>query len=62
MTIADTVKQLIVDSGLSDYRVGQLAGIHPQIIGRFLKGERDIRLETADKIIEALGGRITCYV
>lgn len=55
---ADLVEQLkraIRDSGLTHYRIGKAAGIRPDMVDRFMRGERVFRLDTAAKICESLG-------
>lgn len=52
---ADYLRTAIGQSGLTPYAVAKAAGIHPQIVGRWLKGERDLTLATADKIAAGLG-------
>lgn len=54
-TLADTLRAEFRASGLTCYRVAKNAGISPQVLGRFLAGERDLRLATADKVARALG-------
>ena len=44
--------------GLTAYAVGQMAGVDPGIVKRWLSGVRDIRLATADKLAVALGLRL----
>ena len=49
------LKQAITDSGLTHYAIGKAAGVQPNIIDRFTRGERDLRFVTASKIAETLG-------
>jgi plasmid maintenance system antidote protein VapI len=42
-------------SGLTHYRLGAEAGVAPEVIGRFVARERDIRLATAARLADALG-------
>jgi plasmid maintenance system antidote protein VapI len=37
------------------YQIAQAAGVSQIVISRFISGERDIRMATADKLAEALG-------
>ena len=37
------------------YQIAQDAGVSQIVLSRFLSGERDIRMATADKLAEALG-------
>jgi ribosome-binding protein aMBF1 (putative translation factor) len=55
MTVCDQLREAIRSSGWTHYRVGKQAGIKPEIVTRFAKGERDIRAETFAKIAAALG-------
>lgn len=45
----------IKQSGKTIYRIAQESGVAHPIILRFLSGERDIRLETAEKLAATLG-------
>jgi MoCo/4Fe-4S cofactor protein with predicted Tat translocation signal len=42
-------------SNKSMYQIAQDAGVSQIVLSRFLSGERDIRMATADKLAEALG-------
>lgn len=56
--MADMVSELrdaIVASGLSHYAIAQQAEIAPDILDRFVRGERDMRLATASKVATVLG-------
>jgi len=56
--MADMVSELrdaIVASGLSHYAIAQQAEIAPDILDRFVRGERDMRLATAAKVATVLG-------
>lgn len=59
MTLSEDLREAIVASGKSHYRLAQEAGITPGVISRFVSGERDLRLETASKLAELLGIRLT---
>ena len=54
-TIDLQLKDRIRLCGKTHYRIAKDADISPDIIDRFMSGERDIRLVTAAKIAEALG-------
>lgn len=56
--ISAQLRRAIVDSGLTVYRVSQLSGVNTAPIARFLSGERDLRLETVDRLARALGLRL----
>jgi plasmid maintenance system antidote protein VapI len=59
LTVCDQLRQAIDASGWTHYRVGKEAGIKPEIVARFVRGERDIRAETFAKIALALGLELT---
>jgi transcriptional regulator with XRE-family HTH domain len=54
-TLSYRIAEVIESRGLTAYGVGQLAGVDPGVVARFLSGRRDIRLATADKLAVALG-------
>ena len=49
------LKAAIEESDKSVYQIAKEAGISPIMISRFLSGERDLRLATADKLARVLG-------
>ncbi len=53
--IPQRLRTAIRRTGKSIYRVAKDAGVGHPIILRFLSGERDIRLETAEKLARSLG-------
>ena len=55
MTVAEQLRHSLAHSGLTHYRIGKLSGVSIAIIGRFVAGTRDIRLETAAKLAAVLG-------
>jgi len=55
MTLAETLRKAIIDSGRSAYALQQETGVDASVISRFLHEERDLRLETAGKLAAALG-------
>jgi hypothetical protein len=52
------LREFIEASGLTAYALGRKAGVDPGVVQRFITGERDIRMETADRLCEALGLRL----
>jgi transcriptional regulator with XRE-family HTH domain len=54
-SLSETLKQAIRDSEQSEYQIAKTAGVSQIVISRFLSGQRDIRMATADKLAEALG-------
>jgi len=53
--IPQALRTAIHKSGKTVYRIAKESGVAHPIILRFLSGERDIRLETAEKLAHALG-------
>jgi hypothetical protein len=58
-SIADSLKQAIRESDRSVYQISKESGIAQIVIARFLSGERDIRMATADKLARALNLQLT---
>lgn len=57
-TLSASLRSAIIASGQTSYALGKAATVSPILIDRFLRGERDMRLATADKIVAALGARL----
>lgn len=53
-SLSETLRQAIRESERSAYEIAKEAGISQIMISRFLSGERDIRLATADKLAGVL--------
>jgi len=53
--LAKRLKEAITASGATHYAIGKQAGIKPDLLDRFMRGERDLRLASAGKIANALG-------
>lgn len=49
------IRKAIADDGRSLYRLALDSGVSKAILGRFVRGERDMTLDTAEKVCEALG-------
>jgi transcriptional regulator with XRE-family HTH domain len=56
--LAEQLRELIADSGLSNYALGGQAGVSESVIWRFRQGERDITLATAARIAAILGAKL----
>jgi transcriptional regulator with XRE-family HTH domain len=56
--LSDQLRDVIHSRGLTAYAVARDAGVDPGMVSRFLTGERDIRLATADRIALALNVRL----
>ena len=52
--LSETLKSAIRASDMSLYQIAKRARVSQIIISRFLSGERDIRMATADKLANAL--------
>jgi len=56
--LSDQLREVIGSRGLTAYGLGKKAGVDPGVIQRFLNRERDVRLETVDRLAAALGLRL----
>ena len=54
-TLANQLRQAIADSGKSQYRIAKDTGIAQPVISRFVNSDRNISLETADKLMQYFG-------
>lgn len=52
--LSQALRDALRTSGKSMYQIAQDAGVSQIVLSRFLSGERDIRMATADKLAEAL--------
>jgi transcriptional regulator with XRE-family HTH domain len=57
-TVSQQLRDVIDSRGLTPYAVAKLADVDPGVIARFASGQRDIRLQTLDRIAAALGLRL----
>ncbi len=57
-SLSGQLRDIIATRRLTAYAVAKAAGVDVRLVQRFLDQERDIRLETADKIARALGLRL----
>jgi hypothetical protein len=53
--ISDALRSAIQQSPKSVYQICKDAGISQIVVSRFLSGERDVRLATADRLAKTLG-------
>jgi hypothetical protein len=53
--LSQALRDALQASEKSMYQIAQDAGVSQIVVSRFLSGERDIRMATADKLAEALG-------
>ncbi len=59
MALQDQLREAIEDSGLTLYRIAKGSGVAYQVLHRFARGERDLTLETASRLAEYFGMRMT---
>ncbi len=53
--LSQALRDALRASDKSMDQIAQVAGVSQIVVSRFLSGERDIRMATADKLAEALG-------
>lgn len=53
--LSQALRDALRASDKSMYQIAQDAGVAQIVVSRFVSGERDIRMATADKLAEALG-------
>ncbi len=53
--LSEPLRQAIRDSGLSLQEIGRRAKVAPSQLSLFLKGERSLRLDTAERLASVLG-------
>ena len=56
--LSDQIRQAVVDSKVSRYRISKDTEIDQSVLGKFVSGERGISMETLDVLAEYLGLRI----
>ncbi len=54
-SLSEALRRAIRASGKSLYQIAKESDVSQIVISRFLSGQRDIRMATADKLAEALG-------
>jgi len=59
--ISDALRAAVKASSKSVYQICKESGISQIVVSRFLSGERDIRLATADRLAQALGIGVTAH-
>jgi hypothetical protein len=53
-SLSEDLREAIRRSGKSVYQIAKAANVSQIVVSRFLSGERDIRMETADRLAEVL--------
>jgi hypothetical protein len=56
--LSTALREAIRGSGQTVYQIAKAANVSQIVVSRFLSGERDIRMETADRLAEVLGLKI----
>jgi len=51
-SLGDALREAVIHSELTPYKIAKAAGIQANVLTRFLNGERDLRLATADDGID----------
>lgn len=52
--LTDGLRELIRQSGMSTYELAARSGVDDAVISRFVRGERTITMDTADRLAVAL--------
>ena len=58
-TLADQLREAVDNSDLSINHIAFVAGIPQPVLQRFIRGGRDIRLDTANRLAAYFGMRLT---
>jgi plasmid maintenance system antidote protein VapI len=54
-TLTDTLRQAILNAGVSRYAIAQQTGVSEAALSRFVSGERGLTLESVDRLLPVLG-------
>jgi plasmid maintenance system antidote protein VapI len=54
-TFAELIRRAVQDSGKTPYTIALAAGVPQAVLSRFLRRERSVTLDTAEKLCRALG-------
>jgi len=57
--LADRLRAAIAASGESQVRIAEVANVKSSTISRFMSGEFDLRLATADRLLDYFGFEIS---
>jgi transcriptional regulator with XRE-family HTH domain len=55
MSLSETIRNAVLISGLSQRQIEEETGLGRGLLARFLSGERDIQLSTADRLADYFG-------
>lgn len=53
-TVSESLRQAILDSGMTIYALAAASGVSQGSIGRFVRRERDLQMANADLLCESL--------
>jgi len=59
MDLTDQLRDAIKNSGATLYRIAKDSGVPYVVLHRFASGERQIKLDTADKLAAYFGMKLT---
>jgi hypothetical protein len=54
-SFTDQLRRAVIDSGISRYRISQESGIAESVLSRFVRGERGLKSDSIDRLMECLG-------
>ncbi len=54
-SFADTIRKAIERDGRTRYQISQDSGVNQAVVGRFVHGERNLNLVTAERLCKVLG-------
>jgi hypothetical protein len=55
ISLPDAIRDAIAQDGRTIYKLSLDSGVDQAVLGRFVRGERDMNLRTASKVCDALG-------
>ncbi len=58
LTATEALRQAIAESGMNFLQLEKHTGVLRQSLMKFVRGEQSLRLDVADKLMEALGVRV----
>ena len=54
-TVSEIIREAIRRDGRTLYRLALDSGVNSAVLGRFMRGERDLNLRTAERVCDAIG-------
>jgi plasmid maintenance system antidote protein VapI len=55
ISLADQLREAVKGCGLTHYRIAKESGVQQTILSRFVTGERNVQLDTAEKLAVYFG-------